>query len=138
MKKKLKTIAIVFGLGLAQIVTAQNVSSIIDLEQENFSSRIITKTNSNTLYIFLERYGHKPVLFNFIDEKGHVLFRKSLSKNIIRDRFKLNLDQLADGNYTVVVYDKYMKAKKTFRKETEIIIAKPIIGLIEQSIVAID
>lgn len=136
MKTKLKTLAI--ALGITNFVTAQNIASITDLDRENFTARIITEAKSNSLNIYLEKYQDIPIQFNFKDEKGQTLYKRSVNRKYVRDRFKLNMDLLPDGNYTLIVSDKYSSAKKTYKKETEIIIATPIVAKAEYSLVALD
>jgi hypothetical protein len=138
MITNIKYIVIALSIAVSNFVMAQNMSSITDLDRENFTARVITASNSNTLSIYLEKFEDIRIYFDLIDSKGHLLYKRTVDKDNIRDRFKLNMDQLPDGNYTLIVSDKYSSAKKSFKKETEVIIATPIIAKTEYSLVALD
>ncbi len=138
MKTTLKSFAIALVMGNANSILAQSGISVTDLEKENYMARIITVDHSNNLNIFLEKYSDEKVFIEFVDVKGYSLYKMTVPKKHIRERFKINMDALPDGDYTLVVRDRHSKAQKTFRKETEIMIAKPIVGKIEHTLVALD
>jgi hypothetical protein len=138
MKHSFKIVVGAITLAFATNIKAQTVTSFTELDRDNFYVRMSTYTNSEKLKVFVENYGESPVLFLLLDEKGMPIYKRKLSKDKLKDNFILNLEQVADGNYTVEVSDKLSFAKKAFKKETQIVIAKPIFAKPLESLVALD
>lgn len=138
MKHSFKIVVGAIILAFATNIKAQTVTSFTELDRDNFYVRMSTYTNSEKLKVFVENYGERPVIFVLLDDKGVPVYKRKLSKDKLKDNFILNLEQVADGNYTVEVTDKLSSAKKAFKKETQIVIAKPIFAKPLESLVALD
>ena len=138
VKHSFKLVVVAIILAITTPITAQKVTSYTELDRDNFYVRMSTYTNSEKLKVYVENYGERSVLFLLLDEKGMPIYKRKLSKDKLKDNFILNMEQVPDGNYIVEVSDKLSIAKKAFKKETEMVIAKPIIVKPAESLVALE
>jgi hypothetical protein len=136
--KNFKIYLIALFVSIYGCLNAQLISSVTDLDRDNFTAKIITEAQSNTLNICIEKYDDTRILVNLTNEKGRIMFKRSVKKELVFDQFNINMTRMRKGNYTLIVADKYSSAKKTFKKQAEIVITEPIATKAEISLVALD
>lgn len=129
MNTTIKTLAIALGLGIANQVQAQQPAVTI-IDQPGYIAKMIPIENTNTMKVYVANPEAQPLHFAVKDATGAILYSRNISKKEPQAYIKLNLDELPDGVYNVVMSDKASSTSQSFRKGSEYVAARPIGNLV--------
>jgi hypothetical protein len=129
MNTTVKSLALALGMGLATTtVKAQDAATVIDTP--NYIAKMITAPNSTQLKVLVGNLEGQKLFLTLKDAKGNALYSRTIGKNEPQAYIKLNMDELPDGIYNIVMGDKKSASTKSFKKGTEVMVSRPVETLV--------
>lgn len=122
--------AAIFGLALNLTATAHAADSRSDSptaqpQQSSFQVAMYQVVNSLKMNVRIEKTGEEKISVKILDHQGVVLYTEVLGKKQHKYARILNLSELGDGKYSVVVSNGKDEVVKELRLSTKAIYQMP-------------
>lgn len=120
MKKLFKTFAVLVLTGTMAFATGP--------VPQSFKVGMYNVENSHVLKVFVDKESKDALLLKIKDQSGRVIQREYFGKNMLKTGVILNMENLKNGNYTILishkdsVYEKEIEIKTETTKEHKIVI----------------
>lgn len=126
MKTQIKFAVVALGLMLTANAKAQDFQRSSGIKTPTFLAKFYVLESSFKLRVYLGKQEGKEttVILNLKDAEGNEIYSTKFGKSEKQSVILLNMEQLADGNYTLEMGDKYGMQSKVFVKRTDNVLVK--------------
>ncbi|KQS31193.1 DUF3244 domain-containing protein [Dyadobacter sp. Leaf189] len=112
MKNLLKTIA--FAVAFTVVFVSNTFADDKETKKATFGTGIFA-SKSGKIHINLDKYTDHNAVILVTDQKGTVIYREVVGKNVSKFRKALNVEDLPNGEYTIDVCGKDGKVTRHFQ-----------------------